>query len=147
MLMDTMEICKIIPHRYPFLMIDMIEELELNKRVVAYKNVTMNEWYFQGHFPDNPIMPGVLVVEAMAQASGVLAIKSVNEGEGKMTTYFMAIEKAKFRKPVHPGDQLRLEVEVLRARKSVWKLSGKAYVEDNLVCESEFTAMITDKEI
>ena len=146
MSMDVREIEKYIPHRYPMLLLDRIEELEEGKRVVAIKNVTANEWFFPGHFPGNPVMPGVLMVEAMAQAAGVLAVKSEKEGK-KVTTYFMSIDKAKFRKPVFPGDQLRFEVEVIRRRSTVWKLAGKTYVEDTLVAESEFTAMISEKEL
>ncbi len=146
MSMDVREIEKYIPHRYPMLLLDRIEELEEGKRVVAIKNVTANEWFFPGHFPGNPVMPGVLMIEAMAQAAGVLAVKSEKEGK-KVTTYFMSIDKAKFRKPVFPGDQLRFEVEVIRRRSTVWKLAGKTYVEDTLVAESEFTAMISEKEL
>ncbi len=146
MSMDVREIEKYIPHRYPMLLLDRIEELEEGKRVVAIKNVTANEWFFPGHFPGNPVMPGVLMVEAMAQAAGVLAVKSEKEGK-KVTTYFMSIDKAKFRKPVFPGDQLRFEVEVIRRRSTVWKLAGKTYVGDSLVAESEFTAMISEKEL
>ena len=146
MSMDVREIEKYIPHRYPMLLLDRIEELEEGKRVVAIKNVTANEWFFPGHFPGNPVMPGVLMVEAMAQAAGVLAVKSEKEGK-KVTTYFMSIDKAKFRKPVFPGDQLRFEVEVIRRRSTAWKLAGKTYVGDTLVAESEFTAMISEKEL
>ncbi len=146
MIMDANEIQKYIPHRYPMLLVDRIVELEDGKRIVAIKNLTANEWFFPGHFPGNPVMPGVLIVEAMAQASGVLAVKHEAEGK-KVFTYFMSIEKARFRKPVFPGDQLRLEVEVLRRRTGVSKMQGKAYVEDTLVAEAEFTAMITDKEL
>jgi 3-hydroxyacyl-[acyl-carrier-protein] dehydratase len=138
------EIMDILPHRYPFLLVDRVVELEEGKRAVGIKNVTINEHFFQGHFPGNPIMPGVLIIEALAQVSGVLAFKSGITGKA---TYFLSIEKAKFRKPVVPGDQLRLEVSVLRGRGSVWKFEGKAYVEDNVVAEAEFTAMVTDREL
>ncbi|MCK4910364.1 MAG: 3-hydroxyacyl-ACP dehydratase FabZ [Thermodesulfovibrionales bacterium] len=146
MSMDIKEICDVIPHRYPMLLVDRIEELVEGERVVALKNLTMNEAFFQGHFPGNPVMPGVLIVEAMAQAAGVLAVKTEAEGE-KLFTYFMSIEKAKFRKPVFPGDQLRMEINVLQRRRHVWKVEGKAYVEDNLVAEAQITAMLSDKEI
>ena len=146
MSMDVREIEKYIPHRYPMLLVDKIVEFEEFKRVVAIKNVSANEWFFPGHFPGNPVMPGVLLVEAMAQAAGVLAVKSMKEDK-KVTTYFMSIDSAKFRKPVFPGDQLRFEVEVVRRRSTVWKLAGKTYVEDTLVAESEFTAMISEKEL
>jgi len=147
MSMDIKEIMENLPHRYPFLLIDRIEEMELGKRVVAIKNVTMNEPFFQGHFPGYPLFPGVLMVEAMAQAVAVMAIKTVSGGGKKISTYFMGIERAKFRKPVVPGDQLRLEVNVLKNRREVWKLSGRAFVGDTLVAEADFTAMVTDKEI
>lgn len=143
-MIDVKEIQTLIPHRYPFLLVDRITELEPGKKIVGIKNVTVNEPFFQGHFPGNPIMPGVLIVEAMAQVSGVLGFKS---GESGNAVFFLSIDKAKFRKPVVPGDQLRMEVEVLQHRMSIWKFSGKAYVEDDLVCESEFSAMITDREI
>ena len=146
MSMDIKEICDVIPHRYPMLLVDRIEELVEGERIVALKNVTMNEPFFQGHFPGNPVMPGVLIVESMAQAAGVLAVKSESEGK-KLTTYFMSIDKTKFRKPVFPGDQLRLEINVLQRRRQVWKVEGKAYVEDNLVAETQFTAMLSDKEL
>ncbi len=138
------EIMEVLPHRYPFLLVDRIIEIEEGKRIVGIKNVTMNEAFFQGHFPGNPIMPGVLIIEAMAQVSGVLAYKSGMSGKA---TYFLSIEKAKFRKPVVPGDQLRLEITVLRGRQTIWRFAGNAYVDDKLVAEAEFTAMITDKEL
>jgi len=138
------EIMEVLPHRYPFLLVDKVTELEEGKRAVGIKNVTINEHFFQGHFPGNPIMPGVLIVEALAQVSGVLAFKSGVKGK---QTYFLSIEKAKFRKPVLPGDQLRLEVTVQRGRGNIWKFSGYAYVADKLVAEAEFTAMVTDREI
>lgn len=128
-----------IPHRYPFLMVDRIIELEPSVKAVGIKNVTINEPFFQGHFPGNPIMPGVLIVEAMAQVAGVLAFSSGIQGSA---VYFMSIEKAKFRKPVVPGDQLRLEVTVIQQRGNVWKFSGTATVEDKVASESEFTAMV-----
>jgi len=141
--LDVTEIQAILPHRYPFLLVDRIEELEVGKRVVGIKNVTINEPFFQGHFPGRPIMPGVLIIEAMAQVGGVLAFKSAKEA-GANLVYFMGIEKAKFRKPVTPGDRLRFVVEVLRARHPYWKMRGEVFVEDTLVCEAELMAMITD---
>ncbi len=141
--LDSTEIQAILPHRYPFLLVDRIEELEIGKRVVGIKNVTVNEPFFQGHFPGRPIMPGVLIVEAMAQVGGVLAFKSANQSGAKLV-YFMGIDKAKFRKPVLPGDRLRFVVDVLRARHPYWKMRGEAYVEESLVCEAELMAMITD---
>ncbi len=146
MSMNIKEICDVIPHRYPMLLVDRIVELVEGERIVALKNVTMNEEFFQGHFPGNPVMPGVLIIEAMAQAAGVLAVKTEAEGKN-LSTYFLSIEKAKFRKPVFPGDQLRMEIKVLQRRRHVWKVEGKAYVDDNLVAEANLTAMLSDKEI
>jgi len=140
--MDSREIQNILPHRYPFLLIDKIIELEPNVKAVGLKNVTINEPFFQGHFPDQPIMPGVLIVEAMAQVAGILAVRSGAKGD---MVYFMSIEKAKFRKPVVPGDQLRLEIKVLKNRNNVWRFSGEAFVDDKLVSEVEFTAMVTER--
>jgi len=141
--LDSTEIQAILPHRYPFLLVDRIEELEVGKRVIGIKNVTVNEPFFQGHFPGRPIMPGVLIIEAMAQVGGVLAFKSANQSGAKLV-YFMGIDKAKFRRPVVPGDRLRFVVDVLRARHPYWKMRGEAYVEDSLVCEAELMAMVTD---
>ncbi len=138
------EIQSILPHRYPFLLVDRVIEIEPNVKITAIKNVTMNETFFIGHFPGNPVMPGVLIIEAMAQAAGILAFKSGVQGKN---VYFLSIEKAKFRKPVVPGDQLRFEVKTLHGKASVWKFSGNAYVDDKLVAEAEFTAMVTDREI
>lgn len=143
-MIDVREIMKVLPHRYPMLMVDRIIEVDEGKRAVGLKNVSVNEPFFQGHFPGQPIMPGVLIVEAMAQVSGALAMSSGVKGK---STYFLSIEKAKFRKPVIPGDQLRIEVEVLRGRESIWRFAGKAFVEDRVVAEAEFTAMVTDREI
>lgn len=144
-MIDIREILSILPHRYPFLLVDKIIELELNVRAVGIKNVTINEPFFQGHFPpDNPIMPGVLIVEAMAQVAGILAVKSGVRGRA---VYFMSIEKVKFRKPILPGDQLRVEIKVAQTRGSVWKFSGVAFVDDKLTSEAEFTAMISDKKL
>ena len=137
------DIAKILPHRYPFLLVDRITELELGKRVVGIKNVSVNEPFFQGHFPGNPVMPGVLIIEAMAQVGGVLARLSVPgalEREGSI--FFMAIDKVKFRKPVLPGDQIIFELEPLRTGSRVWKMAGKASVKDNLVTEAELLATI-----
>ena len=138
------DIIKILPHRYPFLLVDRIIELEKGKRVVGIKNVTANEPFFQGHFPGNPIMPGVLIVEAMAQVGGVLARLSVPGSMEKEESniFFMAMDKVKFRRPVIPGDQIRFELEPLRTGSRVWKMSGKAYVDSELVAEAELTATI-----
>ena len=142
-MMNIREIQNILPHRYPFLLVDRIIDIKPKVNAVGLKNVTANEHFFQGHFPDNPIMPGVLIVEAMAQVSGILAFHSGAQGN---SIYFMSIEKAKFRKPVVPGDQLRLEVNVLQQRNNVWKFSGQAIVDDKVVAEADFTAMVSEKE-
>jgi len=144
-MMDIKEIHKLLPHRYPFLLVDRILEIVPGNKAVGIKNVTSNEEFFQGHFPGNPIMPGVLMVEAMAQVAGLLAFRS-GATIGK-SVYFMSIERAKFRKPVIPGDQLKFEVTILQQRGNVWKFSGNASVEDKVAAEAEFTAMVTDKEI
>jgi 3-hydroxyacyl-[acyl-carrier-protein] dehydratase len=139
------EIMEILPHGYPFLLVDRIVELEMGKRIVGIKNVTINEPFFQGHFPAQPIMPGVLIVEAMAQTAGVLALKSAPEELKKRAVYFIAIDKARFRRPVHPGDQMRMEMVVSKQRKSVWGFTGKAYVDGQLAAEAELMAMLGDK--
>ena len=142
--MNIIEIMKKLPHRYPFLLVDRIVDIQPNVSIVGIKNVTINEPFFQGHFPDQPIMPGVMIVEAMAQAGGVLAFSSGNDAN---SVFFMSIEKAKFRKPVVPGDQLRMDVKVMHQRGNVWRLSGTAKVDDKVVAEADFTAMITNREI
>jgi len=137
------DIAKILPHRYPFLFVDRITELELGKRVVGIKNVSINEPFFQGHFPGNPVMPGVLIIEAMAQVGGILARLSVPgalEKEGSIL--FMAIDKVKFRRQVVPGDQVIFELVPLRTGSKVWKMTGKAFVNDKLVTEAELLATI-----
>ena len=143
--MDIKEIHKFLPHRYPFLLVDRILEINPGNKATGIKNVTCNEEFFQGHFPGNPIMPGVLMIEALAQVAGLLAFRS-GASAGK-AVYFMSIERAKFRKPVVPGDQLKLEVTILQQRGNVWKFSGNASVENKVAAEAEFTAMVTDKEI
>jgi 3-hydroxyacyl-[acyl-carrier-protein] dehydratase len=139
------EIQHILPHRYPFLLLDRILDITLNEKVIGLKNVTVNEPFFQGHFPGKPIMPGVLIVEAMAQAGGVLAYKSTPQLMGKLI-YFLALDKVKFRKPVVPGDQLILELTALRRGQRVWKMQGKGFVRENLVAEAELTAAIADNK-
>ncbi|RMF66681.1 MAG: 3-hydroxyacyl-[acyl-carrier-protein] dehydratase FabZ [Calditrichaeota bacterium] len=141
---DAAEIQKVLPHRYPFLLVDRIVELVPMQRVVGLKNVTVNEPFFVGHFPGHPIMPGVLILEAMAQTGGFLILTSQDRPEEKLA-YFTGIDKVKFRKPVRPGDQLRFEMELLRFRQSLCKMSGKAYVGDALVCEAELSAAIVDR--
>lgn len=144
-MLNIKDIQKILPHRYPFLLVDRIIEMEPGIRALGIKNVTINEGFFQGHFPEQPIMPGVLILEALAQVAGVLAFSS-EASEGR-SVYFMSIERAKFRRPVLPGDQLKLEVKILQRRGNVWKFSGSAVVEQKVATEAEFTAMVTDKEI
>jgi len=139
------DIIKILPHRYPFLLVDRIIELELDKKVVGIKNVTANEPFFQGHFPENPIMPGVLIIEAMAQVGGILARLSVPgllEKKDQDSIYFLSMDKVKFRKPVVPGDQLRFELIALRTGSRVWKMRGEASVQDALAAEAELVATI-----
>jgi 3-hydroxyacyl-[acyl-carrier-protein] dehydratase len=138
------EIKNILPHRYPFLLIDKVISLEKSKSAVGIKNVSANEQFFEGHFPGNPIMPGVLIVEALAQTAGILA--NVSAEKKYKGVFFMSIERAKFRKPVVPGDQLRLEVELIKQRNTVQRFSGVAKVDDAVVAEAEFTAMMTDME-
>ncbi|MCC7429874.1 3-hydroxyacyl-ACP dehydratase FabZ [bacterium] len=142
--LDVNEIKNVLAHRYPFLLVDRILSIENDKKVVGLKNVTCNEPHFQGHFPEKPIMPGVLILEAMAQTGGVLLMKIVPNYKEKLI-YFMAIDNAKFRKPVVPGDQLIFEVELLSFRRNICKLQGKALVDGQLVCEAEFTAAVVDK--
>ena len=133
-----------LPHRYPLLLVDRVEELVIDRRIAAIKAVTINEQFFQGHFPGRPIMPGVLIVEAMAQAAGILAVETLGlAGSGKLV-YFMAIDGAKFRKPVEPGVLLKLEVEFVQKRSSVCKFSGRATIDGQLAAEANFTAMIAD---
>jgi len=139
--MDITEICAQLPHRYPFLLVDRILEIDLGKRIVGIKNVTINEPFFQGHFPGNPIMPGVLIIESMAQVAAVLAFKSAKGSEGKLFL-FVGIDRAKFRKPVGPGDRLRIEVSVLRERPPYWHLKGEVSVEGQAVAEAEIKAML-----
>ncbi|MBN1848385.1 MAG: 3-hydroxyacyl-ACP dehydratase FabZ [Deltaproteobacteria bacterium] len=137
------DIIKIIPHRYPFLLVDKITELEPGKKIRGIKNVTANEPFFQGHYPGKPIMPGVLIIEAMAQVGGILARLSVSgamEKEGDI--FFMAIDKVKFRRPIVPGDQIIFELEPIRTGSKVWKLSGEAFVDDMMVAEAELMATI-----
>ncbi len=136
------EIVRILPHRYPFLMVDRILSLELGKRIVGVKNITINEPFFQGHFPGRPIMPGVLIIEALAQVGGILALLSTPEHLGSPSIYLMGLDKVRFRKPVVPGDQLILEIETLRSGKKFWKMHGKALVNRVLVTEGEMMAAV-----
>ena len=143
-MLNTIEIQKILQHRYPFLLVDQITEMETGKKITGIKNVTINEPFFQGHFPGRPIMPGVLIIEAMAQVGGILAFQSAREMEGG-DVFFLGIDKAKFRKMVLPGDQLKIEIEVLQSRPPYWRMYGKTYVLNDLVCEAELKAMISKK--
>ena len=142
--MEIGDIFKILPHRYPFLLIDRVIELERKKRIVALKNVTFNEPHFQGHFPDKPIMPGVLIVEAIAQAGGALLMTEVPNRD-ELLMVFTGIERARFRRPVVPGDQLRIEVEVLAWRMTAARLQGKAYVGDKLAAEAVVTCRLVPR--
>jgi len=137
---DIQEIMKLLPHRYPFIMIDRILELTPGEKVVALKNVTINEPFFQGHFPGNPIMPGVLIIEAMAQAGAILAAKSLDREPHNPLIFFMGMDKVKFRKPVTPGDQLIFEMKFLKQRRKVFKMSGNAYVDEKVVAQAELMA-------
>ncbi|HUY15462.1 MAG TPA: 3-hydroxyacyl-ACP dehydratase FabZ [Terriglobia bacterium] len=138
------DIMKLLPHRYPFLLVDRILELEPDKRIVGLKNVTVNEEFFQGHFPGLPVMPGVLVVESMAQVAGVMLYRDLAERESKLI-YFTGIEGAKFRRPVVPGDQLRLEASVLNRRNNFGKVDARATVEGKLVAQAVLMFAITDR--
>jgi 3-hydroxyacyl-[acyl-carrier-protein] dehydratase len=145
-MIEIKEIMNILPHAYPFLLVDRIVEMEPGKRVVGIKNVTYNEPFFPGHFPGRPIMPGVLIVESMAQTAGVLVFTSLPEEDRKKPVYFLGIDNVRFRKPVTPGDQLRLELEITRHRQSIWGFKGKALVDGKLVAEAELLAMIGEEE-
>jgi len=143
-MLDIEDIIKILPHRYPFLLVDRILELEERKRVVGIKNVTINEPFFQGHFPGHPIMPGVLIVEAMAQVGGMLLLGSVADPENKVV-YFMSLDNVKWRKPVKPGDQMRFELEVVQIRGRVCRMRGVTRVDGDVVCEADMAAMVVDR--
>ena len=154
-LIDNKTLHEFLPHRYPFLLVDRVLDLVPRVSIRALKNVTMNEPFFQGHFPAHPIMPGVLIIEAMAQTAGALVVKTLQVQNGKDTeqadgsdimVYFMSVEEAKFRKPVVPGDVLRLKVTKDRARGNIWRFKGQAYVGDTLASEASFMAMIVDKK-
>ena len=144
--MDVGQIMNAIPHRYPFLMIDRVVDLEFNHSAVGIKNVSVNENFFQGHFPNHPVMPGVLIIEAMAQTAAVLVVETLGPGARGKVVYFMTIENAKFRRPVVPGDQLRLNVVKDRSRGNVWKFSATATVDGASVAEATFAAMIMDRQ-
>ena len=143
-MMDIRKILEVLPHRYPFLLVDRIVEVEGTRRIVGIKNVTINEPFFQGHFPGHPIMPGVLIVEAMAQTGGLLLLEQVPDRVNKVV-YFMALDAVKFRKPVVPGDQLRMEVEMLQFRGKVARMKGTALVDGQVATEAEMMACVMDK--
>ncbi len=145
MILDVVEIQKILPHRYPFLMVDGILEVERLKRIVGVKNVTINEAHFQGHFPGRPVMPGVLIIEALAQAGGLLLLLEVPDRDNKLL-YLVAVDGVRFRRPVVPGDQLRLELDVLSWRGDFCKLEGKATVDGQLAVEATLMCKMVDRE-
>ncbi|QOY54043.1 3-hydroxyacyl-ACP dehydratase FabZ [Candidatus Sulfurimonas marisnigri] len=149
MTMDVTEIQKIIPHRYPFLLLDRVTDIQEKESLVGFKNVTIGDNVFQGHFPGHPIYPGVMILEGMAQAGGILAFKSMGdmteEEAANKVVYFMSIDKAKFRTPVKPGDRLEYRINVIKNKGAIWMLDGKAYVDDVLVSQAELKAMIVDK--
>lgn len=143
-MVEIRDIINLLPHRFPFLLVDRIIEIEPGKRIVGIKNVTLNEPFFEGHFPGNPIMPGVLIIEAMAQTGGVLAFKTYPEKKGSV--FFLGIDNARFRKPVTPGDQLKMVVEVKKQKLDIWVFEAKAYVNDEIVAEAEIMAMLKEEK-
>jgi len=141
--MDIHEIMNYLPHRFPFLLVDRVESVEPGKRIVAIKNVSINEPFFPGHFPNRPVMPGVLILEAMAQVAAILSFKTAGtKPDANSVYYFVGIDKARFKKPVEPGDQLRLEVEITRTLKGIWKFAAKAFVETHLVAEADIMCTV-----
>ncbi|MEA3419933.1 MAG: 3-hydroxyacyl-ACP dehydratase FabZ [Campylobacterota bacterium] len=149
MLFNVVDIQKILPHRYPFLLLDRVTEFKKSESIEGYKNISISDPVFQGHFPDHPIYPGVMIIEGMAQAGGVLAFKSLPEEEQNNTdekvVYFMSIDKAKFRAPVTPGDKLVYKITALKNKGKVWQFDAKAYVNEKVVAQAELKAMIVDK--
>ncbi len=141
---DIARVMKLLPHRYPFLMLDRLQDMDGDDSCVGIKNVTINEPFFQGHFPQFPVMPGVLIIEGLAQTAGALCVASLGEDYNPQVVYFMGIDKAKFRKPVVPGDQLHYHVRKLRSRGRVWRFYGEARVNGHVVAEAEVSAMIAD---
>ena len=142
--LDVLKIQQLLPHRYPFLLVDRVVEFEANKRILGIKNVTINEPFFQGHFPGHPIMPGVLIIEAMAQVGGMLLLGTIEEPDQKVV-YFMSLDNVKFRRPVLPGDQLRCELEMLQNRGRTCRMKGVALVDGNVVAEAEMMARVVDR--
>jgi len=149
MLLNVMDIQKILPHRYPFLLVDRVTHIDKGTFMEGYKNISISEPVFQGHFPDHPIYPGVMIIEGMAQAGGILAFKSLSDEDAAQAenkvVYFMSIDKAKFRSPVTPGDQLIYRINVMKHKGTVWQFDAKAYVQEKLVAQAELKAMIVDK--
>ncbi|GAA0830038.1 MULTISPECIES: 3-hydroxyacyl-ACP dehydratase FabZ [Marinomonas] len=146
MIMDVKEIRKYLPHRYPFLLVDRVIEINLNDSIVAYKNVTVNEPFFTGHFPDHPVMPGVLIIEAMAQAAGILGFKTMDKTpEDGSIYYFVGSDKARFKRPVVPGDRLQLEAKIITEKRGIWKFECKATVDGELACSA--TIMCADRKL
>lgn len=143
---DIMRIMQLLPHRYPFLLVDKIIEMDGDKSAVGVKNVTYNEQFFQGHFPSHPVMPGVLIIEGMAQTAGALCVANLEENYEPSLVYFMAIDRARFRKPVMPGDTLHYHMRKVRNRGRVWRFKGEAKVDGQVVAESEISAMIVDSD-
>jgi len=137
---DILEILRLLPHRYPFILVDRILEINPDKDIVGLKNVTINEPFFQGHFPGRPVMPGVLILEGMAQVGGILAFYSEPENIGNKVLYFVGIDKARFRQPVIPGDQIHFKLDLLKRRRGIWQMAARAYVEEKLVAEAELMA-------
>jgi len=144
-MLNSTQIMEILPHRYPFLLVDKVLEVEQGQRIVALKNVTINEPFFQGHFPGFPVMPGVLIIEAMAQVAALMAYLAAGDGANSKVSYFMAIDNARFRKPVRPGDTLRIEVKTIFNKRGIWSVAGKVYVGDTLVTEADLKATLADK--
>jgi 3-hydroxyacyl-[acyl-carrier-protein] dehydratase len=142
---DIAGVMQMIPHRYPFLLVDRVIEISADRSAIGIKNVTINEAFVQGHFPQNPVMPGVLIIEAMAQTAAVLVVHSLGPSAAGKLVYFMSIENARFRKPVTPGDQLRIHVNKERSRGNVWKFSAEAKVDGRLVAEATYAAMLMDR--
>ena len=142
---DIAGVMQMIPHRYPFLLVDRVIEISADRSAIGIKNVTINEAFFQGHFPQNPVMPGVLIIEAMAQTAAVLVVHSLGPSAAGKLVYFMSIENARLRKPVTPGDQLRIHVNKERSRGNVWKFSAEAKVDGRLVAEATYAAMLMDR--
>ena len=147
-MMDVIEIQEIIPHRFPFLLVDRVTEVNNGENLIGFKNVSIGEQVFQGHFPGHPIYPGVMILEGLAQAGGILAFKSMDmtkEEAAQKVVYFMSIDNAKFRAPVRPGDRLEYRVSVIKNKGAIWMLDGKAYVDDKIVAQAELKAMVVDK--